>query len=147
VYYEPFGEATSSGAPAGSANYTRYQWNGGDALAAFGLSQLGARLYDAVIGRFLSRDPLLNSRFRMSAAIAAARSFQCAFARGAETLIPTATVRRRSPDTRSFEVADCRLRSFTRITRARSIAALDSIDRAFYDEPRTSRVPILRLNS
>jgi RHS repeat-associated protein len=58
VGYEPFGEAKSSGASPGTPDYTSYQWNGGDALAAFTLSHLGARLYDPVIGRFLSRDPL-----------------------------------------------------------------------------------------
>jgi RHS repeat-associated protein len=62
VDYEPFGESTSSGAAPGTPNYTSYQWNDGDALAAFGVSQLGARLYDPVIGRFLSRDPILVPR-------------------------------------------------------------------------------------
>ena len=28
------------------------QWNDGDALAALGIVQMGARLYDPVIGRF-----------------------------------------------------------------------------------------------
>jgi RHS repeat-associated protein len=57
--YTPYGEAVSNGAPPGSRKYQNQQWNGGDALAAFGLSQLGARIYDPVIGRFLSRDPLV----------------------------------------------------------------------------------------
>jgi RHS repeat-associated protein len=62
VDYSPFGEPTSSGAQPGSSLYSHDQWNGGDALAALGVSHLGARLYDPVIGRFLSRDPLLIPR-------------------------------------------------------------------------------------
>ncbi len=46
----------------GTPNYTREQWNGGDALAALGVSQLGAHIYDPVIGRFMSRDPLIIPR-------------------------------------------------------------------------------------
>jgi RHS repeat-associated protein len=60
--YQPYGEVTSSGAQPGSPTYQNQQWNGGDALAALGLSRLGARLYDPVIGRFLSRDPLILPR-------------------------------------------------------------------------------------
>ncbi|HEY4243140.1 MAG TPA: polymorphic toxin-type HINT domain-containing protein [Kofleriaceae bacterium] len=62
IDYEPFGEATSGGALPGTAQYTHDMWNGGDDLAAFGLIHVGARLYDPVIGRFLSRDPLLVPR-------------------------------------------------------------------------------------
>lgn len=59
VDYQPYGEARSFGATPKETNYTAYQWNARDALAAFHLSQLGLRLYDPTIGRFLSRDPVL----------------------------------------------------------------------------------------
>src|SRR5262249_18697151 len=62
VDYQPFGKATSTGAQPHSHLYSNEQWNGGDALAAFGISQLGARLYDPALGRFISRDPLLIPR-------------------------------------------------------------------------------------
>lgn len=58
VRYQPYGVATSSGQSTASPLYTFDQWNGGDALTNFGLSQLGARIYDPILGRFLSRDPL-----------------------------------------------------------------------------------------
>jgi RHS repeat-associated protein len=60
--YEPYGETKSSGAQPGSNLYSTEQWNDGDALGPFGLVQLGARLYDPIIGRFLGRDPLLIPR-------------------------------------------------------------------------------------
>ncbi len=60
IDYQPYGEATSNGAQPGSQKYANAQWNGGDALQALGLVQLGARLYDPAIGRFLSRDPMFD---------------------------------------------------------------------------------------
>jgi len=62
VHYTPFGQATSTGAVAGDATFTTEQWNGGDALDGFGLVQVGKRIYDPAVGRFLSRDPLLVPR-------------------------------------------------------------------------------------
>ncbi|RKG91898.1 hypothetical protein D7V88_08270 [Corallococcus terminator] len=63
VDYRPFGEAKSSGTVSpGALLYSSAQWNGGEALESLGVSQLGARIYDPVIGRFLSRDPLLVVR-------------------------------------------------------------------------------------
>jgi RHS repeat-associated protein len=61
VEYQPYGEATSTGAQPGSQKYQNAQWNGGDALQALGLVHLGVRLYDPAIGRFLSRDPLFDA--------------------------------------------------------------------------------------
>jgi RHS repeat-associated protein len=64
VDYQPYGETLPQpfGELPGSQKYLSEQWNGGDALTAFGVSQLGVRIYDPVIGRFLSRDPLLLPR-------------------------------------------------------------------------------------
>jgi RHS repeat-associated protein len=60
VDYAAYGKPASTGAQPGSPDYQREQWNGGDNLAAFGVSHLGARLYDPMLGRFLSRDPLVR---------------------------------------------------------------------------------------
>ena len=55
--YAPFGSFSSTLEPS-DPRYTTEQWNGGDALAAFGVVHLGARLYDPITARFLSRDPI-----------------------------------------------------------------------------------------
>jgi RHS repeat-associated protein len=61
VDYLPYGEVKdTAGAQPGTMNYTSEQWNGGNALAALGVTQLGARLYDPTIGHFLSRDPVFD---------------------------------------------------------------------------------------
>jgi RHS repeat-associated protein len=62
VSYTPFGESVSWGDPLGSLAYTHEQWNGGDDLKDLGVVNVGARLYDPAIGRFLSRDPLVIPR-------------------------------------------------------------------------------------
>jgi RHS repeat-associated protein len=59
--YQPFGEATTDTATPGTTTYTPNQWNGGDDLAAFNLVHVGARVYDPVVGRFLSRDALTDT--------------------------------------------------------------------------------------
>jgi RHS repeat-associated protein len=60
--YAPYGETRSNGATPSDDEFSTQQWNEGEALEEFGLVHLGARLYDPVIGRFLSRDPLLIPR-------------------------------------------------------------------------------------
>jgi RHS repeat-associated protein len=63
VNYHPFGEVKfGAGAVPGGTNYTSEQWNGGDLLSTLGVVNLGARVYDPVIGRFLSRDPILQAK-------------------------------------------------------------------------------------
>jgi RHS repeat-associated protein len=62
--YTPYGAPSSTGSASqpGSLLYSSEQWNGGDLLADFVVSHLGARIYDPVVGRFLSRDPLQTPR-------------------------------------------------------------------------------------
>lgn len=62
VSYAPFGETTSTGAAHGTPQYSSELWNGGEQLDPMGLVQVGVRMYDPVIGRFLQRDPLFTPR-------------------------------------------------------------------------------------
>ncbi|MEZ4376173.1 MAG: RHS repeat-associated core domain-containing protein [Polyangiaceae bacterium] len=63
IEYTPFGGiSNASGAEPGTTNYLSQQWNAGESLVGLGVSQLGARIYDPTLGRFLSRDPLLLPR-------------------------------------------------------------------------------------
>ena len=61
VDYDAYGKSTSEGVAPTSKRYSREQWNGGDHLAALGLAHLGARMYDPIVGRFLSPDPLMSA--------------------------------------------------------------------------------------
>jgi RHS repeat-associated protein len=64
LHYAAFGDAVSTGsALPGESGHASAQWNGGEVLDGFScLVQLGARLYDPCIGRFLQPDPLLAVR-------------------------------------------------------------------------------------
>jgi RHS repeat-associated protein len=56
--YTAFGAIRSETATVGDIRYTKELWNSGDTLRAFGVTQLGPRLYDARLRRFLQRDPM-----------------------------------------------------------------------------------------
>ncbi len=56
--YTAFGAIRTETASVGSPEYTKELWNSGDTLRAFGVTQLGPRLYDPRLRRFLQRDPL-----------------------------------------------------------------------------------------
>lgn len=65
VAYQPYGALLPSiqtPSEQRTSTYSNTQWNGGDTLQKLGITQLGARLYDPIIGRFLGRDPLLTPR-------------------------------------------------------------------------------------
>jgi RHS repeat-associated protein len=58
VRYRAFGGIVANTGQAASLTYSDDLWNGGDDLAELGVTNLGARLYDPVLGRFLQRDPI-----------------------------------------------------------------------------------------
>jgi RHS repeat-associated protein len=62
IDYQPFGLPRFNTATPNQSDYENFQFNGGDYLADFGISQIGARLYDPFAARFLSRDPLVNRK-------------------------------------------------------------------------------------
>jgi RHS repeat-associated protein len=65
IDYNPYGEVKNpTGATPGTTNYTSEQWNGGDLLKALGVVNLGARIYEPVIGRFLAPDPIISATSR-----------------------------------------------------------------------------------
>jgi RHS repeat-associated protein len=62
VEYSPFGNVTMDTGTPGDVRYTKDLWNEGDTLRDFGLTQLGPRLYDPRLRRFLQRDPLFAGK-------------------------------------------------------------------------------------
>lgn len=62
VEYAAYGAVTYDTGDAGSGAYRHQQFNGGEQLAELGIQEIGARLYDPALGRFLQRDPLPRVR-------------------------------------------------------------------------------------
>ncbi|MBI4512025.1 MAG: hypothetical protein HY698_20505, partial [Deltaproteobacteria bacterium] len=62
VEYDAFGGILRDTGKPGEIKYTKELWNFGDSLRDFGVTQLGPRLYDARLRRFLQRDPLIIPR-------------------------------------------------------------------------------------
>jgi RHS repeat-associated protein len=58
VDYAAYGRTIGNSGDAASLAYTDDLWNGGDNYDTFGVSILGARVYDPTLGRFLQRDPI-----------------------------------------------------------------------------------------
>jgi RHS repeat-associated protein len=75
VGYRTYGEIYSEVGSDEAETYTRFLWNGGESIKKVGVTLLGDRMYDPVIGRFLQRDPLVISR-------QASQTNPYAFARG-----------------------------------------------------------------
>jgi RHS repeat-associated protein len=59
VEYDAYGNVLLDSGNFGDIRYTKELWNSGDTLKDFGLTQLGPRLYDPRLRRFLQRDPLV----------------------------------------------------------------------------------------
>ena len=59
--FRAYGETHEDvGAQPGNIDRKKYLFNGGDDLSAFGMAQIGARLYDPSVGRFMQRDPVVQ---------------------------------------------------------------------------------------
>jgi RHS repeat-associated protein len=65
--YYPFGEVRVDSAAPGNLGYSKYQFNGGDFARDFKVNVLGPRAYEARLGRFLQRDPLVIPRSSIKA--------------------------------------------------------------------------------
>ncbi|MBZ0236593.1 MAG: hypothetical protein K8M05_29975 [Deltaproteobacteria bacterium] len=65
--YSLYGKVTSDSGDPTSLAYSDSLWNGGDYFPEVGLTILGARAYDAELGRFIERDPIMNTRRSVTA--------------------------------------------------------------------------------
>lgn len=61
IAYFPFGEIRNRYSPTSGSSSAEYTFTGKEIDMESGLSYLGARFYDPVLGRFLSVDPLLGN--------------------------------------------------------------------------------------
>lgn len=61
VTYSLFGRVVEDTGTPSSLSYTDDLWNGGDHFPEVGITILGARAYDFEHGRFLERDPIMNT--------------------------------------------------------------------------------------
>jgi RHS repeat-associated protein len=67
VAYDAYGNiVTDTGNPA-SLTFWPYQWNGGHLLDGLGLTVLGERVLDSRTGRFLQRDPVIQTASAVTA--------------------------------------------------------------------------------
>jgi RHS repeat-associated protein len=61
ITYDPYGNVLSDTGNSSSLTFFPYQWNGGHVLEGFRLVALDQRLLDNRTGRFLQRDPVINT--------------------------------------------------------------------------------------